>query len=66
MFSNAPCFSDKEPGSEGPRRISKKEIRDTFSKMFRINYIKETFFAPKLHRKGAKAYIASMTKIAET
>jgi ubiquinone/menaquinone biosynthesis C-methylase UbiE len=59
------CFSDKEPGSEGPRRISKKEIRDTFSKMFRINYIKDTFFAAKLHRKGAKAYIASMTKIAE-
>ena len=60
------CFSDKEPGSEGPRRISKKEIQKTFSKMFRINYIKDTFFAAKLHGKGARAYMASMTKIAET
>jgi cyclopropane fatty-acyl-phospholipid synthase-like methyltransferase len=60
------CFSDKEPGSEGPRRISKEEIRETFSKMFRINYIKDVFFAAKLHKMGARAYIASMTKIAET
>ena len=59
------CFSDKESGSEGPRRISKKEIQKTFSKMFRINYIKDTFIAAKIHGKGAKAYIASMTKIAE-
>jgi ubiquinone/menaquinone biosynthesis C-methylase UbiE len=56
------CFSDKEPGSEGPRRISKKEIRETFSKMFRINYIKDAFFAGKLHKIGARAYIASLTK----
>lgn len=60
------CFSDKEPGDEGPRRISKKEIRATFSKMFRIDYIKDVFFAAKLDRNGAKAYIASMTKIAKT
>jgi len=42
------CFSDKEPGNEGPRRISKKEIEETFSEMFRINYIKDAFFARKM------------------
>ena len=57
------CFSDKEPGNEGPRRISRKEIKDAFSEMFKINYIKDTFFASKYHRKGARAYIVSMTKI---
>lgn len=57
------CFSDKEPGNEGPRRISKQEIEETFSTMFRINYIRDAFFASKLHEKGAKAYITSMTKI---
>jgi ubiquinone/menaquinone biosynthesis C-methylase UbiE len=57
------CFSDKEPGNEGPRRISKKEIEETFSKMFRINYIKEAFFATRWDKKGPKAYLASMTKI---
>jgi len=25
------CFSDDEPGTQGPRRVSKKEIRDTFA-----------------------------------
>jgi ubiquinone/menaquinone biosynthesis C-methylase UbiE len=59
-------FSDKEPGSEGPRGISKKEIQKTFTKMFKIDYIKVTFLAAKIQRGGAKAYLASMTKIAET
>ncbi len=57
------CFSDKEPGNEGPRRISKKEIEETFSKMFRINYIKDVFFATKWNTKGPKAYLTSMTKV---
>jgi cyclopropane fatty-acyl-phospholipid synthase-like methyltransferase len=26
------CFSDKEPGSEGPRRVSQQEIHDAFRK----------------------------------
>jgi ubiquinone/menaquinone biosynthesis C-methylase UbiE len=57
------CFSDKEPGNEGPRRISKKEIEETFSKKFRINYIKDAFFATKWDEEGPKAYLTSMTKI---
>jgi len=60
------CFSDKEPGNVGPRRISKKEIEATFSKMFRINYIKDAYFATKSDRKGPKAYITSITKIDHT
>ena len=57
------CFSEKEHGTAGPRRISKKEIKETFSKMFRINYIKDAFFATKWDKKGPKAYLTSMTKI---
>jgi cyclopropane fatty-acyl-phospholipid synthase-like methyltransferase len=26
------CFSDEEPGTQGPRRVSKKELHDAFSK----------------------------------
>jgi len=26
------CFSDEEPGTQGPRRVSKKELQDAFSK----------------------------------
>jgi len=25
------CFSDEEPGTQGPRRVSEKELRDTFA-----------------------------------
>ncbi|MDH5375073.1 MAG: class I SAM-dependent methyltransferase [Candidatus Bathyarchaeota archaeon] len=56
------CFSDKEPGSEGPRRISRKEIEETLAGIFVINYIRDTFFASKRHKEGAKAYMVSMTK----
>ena len=26
------CFSDEEPGTQGPRRVSKKELHDAFAK----------------------------------
>jgi len=56
------CFSDKEPSDEGPRKISKREIEETFSDMFKIDYIRKAVFASKLHKKGARAYLVSMTK----
>jgi len=56
------CFSDKEPGNWGPRRISKTEIEETFSGLFRINYIRDAHFTSKTERGGARAYLASMTK----
>lgn len=57
------CFSDKERGDWGPRRVSKNEIKQTFSPIFRINYIKETRFGTRWSDKGAKAYITSATKV---
>ena len=38
------CFSDKEPRQEGPYKFSQQEIRDLFSKYFRIDSIKETVY----------------------
>lgn len=57
------CFSDKELGRIGPRRISKNEIIQIFSPLFRINYIHETIFESRIHTNGAKAYITSVTKV---
>lgn len=57
------CFSEKEPKDwGGPRRVTKQEIEDTFSKSFRINYIRETRFATKIHDDGGLAYLTSATK----
>jgi cyclopropane fatty-acyl-phospholipid synthase-like methyltransferase len=38
------CFSDKEPGDAGPRRISQSELRNAFAKGWQIDSIKETHF----------------------
>ena len=38
------CFSDEEPGTEGPRRISQQEIRDVFSDGWNVKQIEPTHF----------------------
>jgi len=58
------CFSEKEPNWGGPRRITREEIKSTFSPMFDINYIRDALFATRLHANGARAYLTSTTRIA--
>ena len=38
------CFSDEEPGAQGPRRVSKKELDDTFAKPWITESIKPSRF----------------------
>jgi ubiquinone/menaquinone biosynthesis C-methylase UbiE len=58
------CFSEKEPTDwGGPRRITREEIATTFSSHFKINYIRDEFFATRFHTNGGKAYLTSATKI---
>jgi ubiquinone/menaquinone biosynthesis C-methylase UbiE len=57
------CFSDKEPGEWGPRRVSREEIVRTFEPLFRINYIKDAEFESLIHEGRLKAYLVSATKI---
>jgi cyclopropane fatty-acyl-phospholipid synthase-like methyltransferase len=38
------CFSDAEPGNEGPRRISKQELHDAFADGWEIDSIQATQF----------------------
>lgn len=57
------CFSDKEPTNwGGPRRITKEEIEATFSPLFKINHIRDTFFATRIHNDGGRAYLTSATR----
>jgi len=57
------CFSEKEPTSwGGPRRVTEKEIVDTFSPSFKINYIRDALFATRIHNNGGKAYLTSATR----
>lgn len=36
------CFSDEEPGTQGPRRVSKRELYDAFAQGWRIESIEPT------------------------
>jgi SAM-dependent methyltransferase len=57
------CFSDKEPTNwGGPRRITKEEIATTFSPLFNINYIRDAYFATRIHNNGGRAYLTSATR----
>src|SRR5439155_8999194 len=36
------CFSDQEPGTQGPRRISRKELAEAFAQGWQIESIEPT------------------------
>jgi SAM-dependent methyltransferase len=59
------CFSDREPGTMGPRRVSQAEIRDTFSDGWRVDSIVSEHFATRdgfLGPEGPHAWLASLTR----
>lgn len=39
------CFSDEEPGTEGPRRVSRQELLDAFAEGWSVESIEPTRFA---------------------
>ena len=57
------CFSEHEPGSYGPRRVTQAEIRATFGKGWKINYIKEAEFETAFDSHDVKAWLSSITRL---
>jgi len=55
------CFSEHEPGTYGPRRVTQAEIRATFGKGWKINYIREAVFETTFSSEGVKAWLSSIT-----
>jgi SAM-dependent methyltransferase len=67
------CFSDEEPGTEGPRRISKRELREVFSAGWDIESIKPIHIEVRPDLKdftfspgGPKAWFATFRRKAES
>lgn len=56
------CFSEKEPGDWGPRRVTQAEIRQTFDKGWKIESIEPAFFATHFHEEGARAWLSSIRR----
>lgn len=57
------CFSDEEPPGPGPHRIAEYEIGDAFRGIFVITRIRPGRFESRLHPGGAKAWVATLTRI---
>ncbi|HWR26394.1 MAG TPA: methyltransferase domain-containing protein [candidate division Zixibacteria bacterium] len=57
------CFSEHEPGSYGPRRVTQAEIQAAFSKGWKINYIREAEFETMFDAESVKAWLSSITRL---
>jgi len=57
------CFSEHEPGSWGPRRVTQAEIRESFRQGWHINNIREATFDTNLGSRKCKAWLSSITLI---
>lgn len=57
------CFSELEPAGYGPRRVTQKEIQESFLKGWSINYIRPAIFESRTREKGPRAWFSSISKI---
>ena len=56
------CFSDQEPCGYGPRRITEREIRNSFRDGWSVNYIRPAIFESHTRKNGSRAYLSSISK----
>ncbi|MGZ4934489.1 MAG: class I SAM-dependent methyltransferase [Halobacteriota archaeon] len=56
------CFSELEPGSYGPRRVTQTEIRETFTRGWRVKYIREAHMESRRQLEGIHAWLSSIEK----
>jgi len=57
------CFSDRQPGDWGPRRVSQQEIRSSFARGWRVYSIEAVTFDVTLDPAGVRAWRAAITRI---
>ena len=56
------CFSDRQPGVWGPRRLTKAEIRASFDDGWRVDSIEPARFDVTIDPNGALAWLATITR----
>jgi len=54
------CFSDRQPGDWGPRRVSQAELRAAFVDGWSIRSIEPAIFAVTIDDNGAQAWLATI------
>jgi hypothetical protein len=56
------CFSDRQPGDIGPRRVRQDEIRASFGSGWRVDSIEAAKIDINTDPNGAQAWHASITR----
>jgi cyclopropane fatty-acyl-phospholipid synthase-like methyltransferase len=56
------CFSDRQPGDWGPRRVSQAEIRASFTDGWRVDSIEPSKIEVTIDPAGAHAWLLSATR----
>jgi ubiquinone/menaquinone biosynthesis C-methylase UbiE len=57
------CFSDRQPGDWGPRRVTKDEIETSFADGWRVDAIEDATIDITIDPNGAIAWQASITRL---
>jgi SAM-dependent methyltransferase len=57
------CFSDRQPGDWGPRRVRQDELRQSFADGWRVDSIEEAVLEITISPEGAQAWLASFTRV---
>jgi cyclopropane fatty-acyl-phospholipid synthase-like methyltransferase len=58
------CFSERQPGDWGPRRVTQRELRETFAGGWHVDRIDEAHFATQLDdAQQVEAWLAVITRM---
>ena len=57
------CFSDKQPGDWGPRRVRQDELEHSFAVGWRIDSIEDTVLEITLGPEGARSWLVALTRV---
>ena len=57
------CFSDKQPGDWGPRRVKEEELRQSFAHGWQVDSIEDSVIEITIRPEGSKAWLALFTRV---
>ena len=58
------CFSERQPGDWGPRRVTQRELRETFTDGWHVDSIDATHLATQIEdAQQVEAWLAAMTRL---
>lgn len=57
------CFSDRQPGDSGPRRVTEEEIRSSFADGWRVDSLERVRIEARLDPPWIEAWMARITRV---